>query len=332
LSAAAMRGKAFERLRSVAAQFRNSGLAALAVEVKAGGHFDKVIAMIDDMMALLRKEEQDDIAHRDRCENAENGNKNELEDLASAIEASGNKLKRLGNTKDEVVKEIGEVKKHIKATEGDLDELTKMRNSESDDFIKALKEDTDAVALIKQAIGALSKFYTNNKISMAALQKSSKGPVSGREYAKDIDKAPETSWEGADYGGRQSESTGILAIMEMLAEDLEKEIADGRADDAAAQEKYLKQRGALEETLAAQNKMKVGLEEEEADLEAKMDDTTKFQDGKKADQKEENNLKGAIGTDCSWVATHFEARRTARKSEMDGLTDAKEFLSGAQPL
>merc|ERR1719401_3216963 len=73
--------KAYGRLRGLASQFRNFALARIAAAVKSGGHFDKVITQIDEMIALLRKEEQEDIEHRDICENNENANKNELDDL-----------------------------------------------------------------------------------------------------------------------------------------------------------------------------------------------------------------------------------------------------------
>jgi len=53
------------------------------------------------------------------------------------------------------------------------------------------------------------------------------------------------------YGGKQSESGGILAILAMLVEDVEKEMADSRADDADAQAKYEKQNGALQEMVVA---------------------------------------------------------------------------------
>ena len=33
-------------------------------------------------------------------------------------------------------------------------------------------------------------------------------------------------------------------------------------------------------------------------------------------------------TDCKWVKTHFESRRDKRKTEMQGLVDAKSFLAG----
>merc|ERR1719514_37856 len=97
------------------------------------------------------------------------------------------------------------------------------------------------------------------------------------EYAKDADKAPETSWSGSDYGGRKSESGGIIAILEMLVEDTEKEMKEGRADDADAQEKYLKQNGALQDTLDSQEETKTSLETEKADLEEKISSYEKFQ-------------------------------------------------------
>merc|ERR1719183_2322974 len=195
--------------------FKSRSLAKIAVEVNSGGHFDKVIVMIDEMISLLRKEEQEDIAHRDRCENAQNANGNELDDLKSSIAKTKASLKRMGNTKGELEDEIGQLEKEIAATKKDQKDLLDFRNKESEEFVQALKDDADAVALLKKAIVALSEFYKRNKIPLPALVQ--KAP----EYAKDADKAPETSWSGSDYGGRKSESGGIIAILEMLAEDTE---------------------------------------------------------------------------------------------------------------
>jgi len=44
----------------------------------------------------------------------------------------------------------------------------------------------------------------------------------------------------------------------------------------------------------------------------------------------QEDLEKTIGTDCSWVDTHFEARRSARKSEIDGLVEAKNYLAGSE--
>merc|ERR1719197_927779 len=148
------------------------------------------------------------------------------------------------------------------------------------------------------------------------------------EYAEDPDKAPETSWSGSNYGGRKSESGGIIAILEMLAEDTEKEMKEGRADNADAQEKYLKQNGALQETLDSQEETKANTESEKADLEEKMSDYEKFKNEKNADKDAEEDAKKSLATDCKWVKTHFKTRREKRKTEMQGLVDAKGFLAG----
>merc|ERR550537_1837502 len=162
----------------------------------------------------------------------------------------------MGNTKKELEDEIGGLEKEIAATKKDQKELLDFRNKDEADFRQALKDDADAVALLKKAIVALSEFYTRNKMPVPQLLQ--KAP----EYTQDEDKAPETSWSGSDYGGRKSESGGIIAILEMLAEDTEKEMKEGRADNADAQEKYLKQNGALQDTLDSQEETKTSTETE----------------------------------------------------------------------
>merc|ERR1719201_1008704 len=278
--------------------------------------------MIDEMISLLRKEEQEDIEHRDRCENSQNANANEAADLAHDIKKTEASLKRMGNTKKELEDEIGALEKEIAATKKDMAELLKFRNKESDDFKQALLDDTNALALLKKAIVALSEFYKRNKMPVPQLIQ--KAP----EYAEDPDKAPETSWSGSDYGGRKSETGGIIAILEMLVEDTEKEIKEGRADDADAQEKYLKQEGALQETLDSQEETKANTETELGDLEEKIATYEDHFDKKKGDLDAEKDTKKALSGDCDWVKTHFQSRREKRKTEIQGLVDAKGFLAG----
>merc|ERR1719373_1192004 len=133
------------------------------------------------------------------------------------------------------------------------------------------------------------------------------------EYTKDDDKPPETTFSSSD--SRKSETGGILAILEMLVEDLEKE-------------KYLEQNGALQESLDAQEEAKANTETELGDLEEKMSGYEKHLGEKKADKKAEDDTEKSLNTDCEWVKTHFASRREKRKTEIQGLVDAKAFLAG----
>lgn len=319
------RKMAFAKLRSLAAKYQSTSMAEIAVAVKTGGHFDKVMVMIDKMIALLRTEEAEDIAHRDRCESSQNKNGNDMSDLDHDIDKAGDQLGRLGDTENELKATIKSLEEEMATTKSDMEELLSMRNDESAAFKKALKDDADAVALIEQAIVSLTQFYKNNKIPLELVQ-SKKEP----EYTVDQDKAPETSFSGGDYGGRKGESGGIIAILEMIKEDTENEMKVARQDDADAEAAYEKNRAALQDTLDAQSASKVQGEKELAETEEKIADTEEFQSGKAADLAEEKKLEGSIQKDCAWVKSHFESRRDKRKAEMEGLVEAKNFLAGVE--
>merc|ERR1719162_1510473 len=49
---------AYGQLKKLAAKYQSANLQRMVSMMKSGGHFDKVMVMIDNMMALLREEEQ----------------------------------------------------------------------------------------------------------------------------------------------------------------------------------------------------------------------------------------------------------------------------------
>jgi hypothetical protein len=317
----AKRQLAFSSLRKLAAKYHNLNVANLALSVRNGGHFDKIMVMIDDMIAALRKEEAEDIAHRDRCQSAQNKNGNDAADLENDIAKAGDKLTRLGDKEDELKATIASLEDSLSKTKGDMEELLEMRNDEVASFRKALKDDADAVALIDQAIVAISSYYKKNKIPLEFVQK--KAP----EYSVDPDKAPETTFSGS--GARKSESGGIVAIMEMIKEDTINEMETSKKDDAKAQKNYEKERSALRDTFKADEAAKVEAEKELADTEQAIADTEEAKGAAAADRAEEAKLAASIQKDCAWVETHFDSRRDKRKAEIEGLQEAKNFLAGA---
>mmetsp|Transcript_20737 Transcript_20737/g.54951 ORF Transcript_20737/g.54951 Transcript_20737/m.54951 type:complete len:717 (-) Transcript_20737:167-2317(-) len=332
-----MRNAAFNQLKKLAGLSHSFSIAKIANAVKTGGHFDKVIVSIDDMISLLRQEEQDDIQHRDRCERAENKNKNEMGDLAHEMQKSGDSLQRMGDKKLELEAAITQLESDMLSTEGDMKNLLEMRNEAVNEFKQAMKDDALAIALLEKAIEALSGFYKRNKVSMDGfLQKGDP------EYTVDGDKAPTLSYEGTRtdggtsggkaYGGRKGETGGIVAIITMLKEDLEKEITQGKLDDAEAEKQYEEQKGSLKKSLDAQTETKITTEEELSELEGKMRDVKEYSAQKGGDLGAEQNTEATLKTDCDWVKTHFDSRASKRKTEIDGLEQAKQFLAGGFEL
>jgi flagellar hook-basal body complex protein FliE len=311
-------------LQTLARKSGSRMLARIAEQAKTGGYFDKVIASIDEMIALLRREEKQDIEHRDRCQGAENDNKISKEELTNTIDRAGKDIKRMEHEQKTTEQDVEDVAVEIQKTENDMEQALAMRNKEHKAFVKAVEDDVKAKAILEKAKLALVEFYKRNNIPML-IQK--QGP---KEYTVDPDKAPEVVWEasGGEYKGAREENEGIVAIITMIIEDVQKEIDDSRKDDAEDQAVYEKERAAMEETLKAQLASKAAMEKRLQELEQKIQDTSDLKDAKNEDLEAEQELTKAIGSDCSWVTTHFQDRADKRKVELDGLVSAKDYLAG----
>mmetsp|Transcript_78316 Transcript_78316/g.162708 ORF Transcript_78316/g.162708 Transcript_78316/m.162708 type:complete len:728 (-) Transcript_78316:80-2263(-) len=318
-----LRDAALAKLRQAAGVSKSIALARIAVQLKNGGHFDKVIASIESMIAVLRQEEQADIQHRDRCQGAENKNKNDLEDLSTDIEKAQTNINRLHEEATTLGSEIEVVMEEIAATRTSMEERLALRNGEVAAFKQALKDDQDAVALLKEAAAAIQDFYTRNNLDFSLLSQKQE-PT----YSEDPDKAPETTWSGSNYSGRKHEDGGIVSILLLVAEDLENEMKVSRANDAESQKMFEQEHASMKETLNSQLALKLAKEKELSSINFQLQDFGALKDAKTADHLVETQLEKAIYQDCSWVATHFDSRRDKRKAEIDGLVDAKGYLAG----
>jgi len=305
--------KAYSRLRSVATNYRSLSLARIAVALHTTGPFDKVIGSIDSMIAKLREEEQEDIKHRDSCQGSQSKNKNNMEDLNYDITKIGDAIKRVEDDMVDDQKKLDKLAQEVNASKTEMDDLKDLRQQNHDKFVQSIKDDADAVKLIQEAIDALTKFYNENKF----LQQS-----------KQVQ--PETNWKSGKYSGRSSESSGIIAILDMLKEDLEKEIETARKDEAEDVDIFEKDRAALQDSIDAQQTALTETKKVVAEKEIKKTRLEEKSEQKNGDLDGEKDKKAALETECAWVEKHFADRRKKRKAEIAGLVDAKNFLAGAQ--
>merc|ERR1719454_785433 len=122
--------------------------------------------MIDKLIAALRAEGEDDIAHRDRCQVGIRKNENDGEDLGTDLEKAEKELGRLEDERDAAAKDLEALDVEINKTKTEMEERLAMRNQESKEFAQALNDDADAIEIIGKAIEAISKFYKDNKLPL----------------------------------------------------------------------------------------------------------------------------------------------------------------------
>eukprot|EP00933_Yihiella_yeosuensis_P059527 TRINITY_DN6088_c0_g1_i2.p1 TRINITY_DN6088_c0_g1~~TRINITY_DN6088_c0_g1_i2.p1 ORF type:complete len:676 (-),score=217.23 TRINITY_DN6088_c0_g1_i2:24-2051(-) len=309
-----VRQKAYQSLKDVASQYHDYKMARLAMKVKNSAHFDKVIDMIDRQIKDLRAEGEQDVAHRDKCQKQQAENSALLQKLSHTIGKATTKLDRLDAKKTELETSHKSTSDDLATTKSDIVELEADRKKERDTHLAALKEDKDALAIMKQAIVAISEFFKVNKVKTGLLQ----APVDPG------DKPP--TFENKKYEGAGKQTGSLLGLMKMVEDDMANEIEDGKAKDAKDQEIFEKTLTTLKEKRDSQNKEKISLEKRIADVSEQISTKDASKTNTEGEKSAATEEKTVLDKNCKWVTTQFEKRRGKREAEISGLTDAKGFL------
>merc|ERR1719159_739288 len=184
-------------------------------------------------------------------------------------------------------------------------------------------DDHAAAELIKQAMDTLKGFYEDNGLVLT--QKGARQPPT--VVAGQAPPPPPPTWD-APYGGAKGESTGIQAILSMILEDVEADIAKAKKAEEDAIAEYEKFVEDTKESIAANNKAIEDMKGEIATCEENVATA----------MEERNTAKGSLDAvmeeikaaqpGCEFMTINFEVRKKNRQMEIDGLLKAKAILQG----
>merc|ERR1719359_1854230 len=125
---------------------------------------------------------------------------------------------------------------------------------------------------------------------------------------KDFEAPPPPPAVADAYKKKSGESGGVMAMMDLLLADLEKELTTAETEEKDAQTDKEAALGGMEGDLLA------------------------AKDAKKSTAKELSATMKYISSlhaECDWLLQYFDVRKEARTSEIDALGKAKAVLSGA---
>jgi chromosome segregation ATPase len=291
---------------------RHLDLIAMAMHGKSSD-FSKVLGLIDEMVAVLKTEQKDDDDKKEYCESeidaAEDTLKGHMQTIKDTDTAIGDAKETIKTLDNEIVMLQGA----IALLDAQVSQATAQRKKENEAFKELVAGNTAAAKLIEMAKKRLNKFYNPSlaQVATSFLQ------VKARTQ------------ESAKVEKKSQESTGVIAMMDTLAADLEKETAIAETNEKDAQADYEKFT-ADSKTMRADNSKLIEdkgsakadaigqLEQHEDDLEAAF---TKM--------KGTNDQLKVLHKDCDWLLQNFDDRKAARADEVDALKKAKAVLSGA---
>lgn len=322
--------RAADVLASAAKRSGDKRMAAMAKALQTpnesmatGSHFDEVIAAIDDMVATLKGEEETDLENKEQCD------KDRADDTRTAIKAARTMDER-SDTIDALTVDIAEIVKTIKENEEEIksiqDEVTKattMRGDEHTEWEAADRDDGAAADLVNRAKDVLAGFYEENNLNL--LQKNKMAPV----VAGEAPPPPPSTWE-APYGGKTGESQGIVAILEMIHEDIIKDKTKAKADEDKAEETFQSFKTNSETQIQALEDANSDLTDTKGQKESDIS-TAKEQRGAKHDELNAVIAKINDATpSCVYTTINYPVRLKNRQVEIDGLEKAKAILQGGE--
>merc|ERR550537_1106421 len=223
-------------LRQAAKAAGSSRLASLAslLSLQGGSHFTEVLAAIDKMVATLKKEEETDLETKEGCEKDRDEQTRTAAVKSREMDELTDSITRLTDQIANIKTEIEEKKETIKATEDELASATEQRKNENADFKLTDADDKLAKETVEKATGVLESFYADNNLMLVQRQKV--GHKSSQAPGEAPPPPPPTF--DAPYGGKTDESTSIIAILEMIAQDIQKDIQHAQAAEDKAQQEF----------------------------------------------------------------------------------------------
>jgi len=340
--------RALSQIQGGNKKFVGVELIALALRGKQA-NFDKVIKMIDDMVALLAKEQTEDNNKKEYCEaqfDFADDKKKELErsisDTEKAIEEATGGITTLAD-------EIKVLEEGITELDRQVAGATIQRKSEHADFEAELAANTAALQILEFAKNRLNKFYNpklykpppkkelteeerisqNMGVGFLQIQTQTEAAHQSQKRSKDIAPPPPPPEAPGAFKKKGEESGGVMAMMDMIKADLEKEMQEGEFAEKDAQGEYEAMVKDAASKRAADTKSVYEKEAAKAELEAQVQ---AYEDKKAAESDELSATKEYIGelhADCDWLIENFATRKEARAAEESALKDAKAVLSGA---
>merc|ERR1719169_402787 len=244
--------------------------------------------MIDEMSALLKREQVDDDNKKEYCEDMIDKTEDKIKELELSISDLGKAVADAKETIATLADELAALEQGIKDLDKQVAEATETRKEDHATYVEELAANKAADELLGIAKNRLNKFY-NPKLYKAPPKRelseeerisvnmggtlaptAPPGGIAGTGVSFGQREAPPPPPETfGEYKKKGQESGGVMAMMDMLKADLEKEIQEMDFEEKDAQAEYetmvkdaAKKRGADLKSIAEKEAAKAQTEAE----------------------------------------------------------------------
>jgi uncharacterized coiled-coil DUF342 family protein len=305
-----------------------------ALKAKTGKvDFSKVIKMIDDMSVLLKQEAEDDLKSRDSCNESFNDSEADAKEVAHAIKGLNAEVEDAASVIDAQTNAIEKYTNDIAAAKTAMSEASAQRQKENAEFIEAVELNKEAVELIMKAKDKLNAYYNPDLVRKETITRDETGEEAAERVSSSLAQLPESApemWAAGDRKSQAQKGGSVLALMDTLANDLNKDTAAMEHSEQTAQRDYEKLSNDLAIQVADSSKARNEASKTKADAEGEKQTLESTLEMKSEEQADIAQTIADLHAKCDFILSAFEERKAARENEISGLQKAKAVLQGAK--
>jgi len=302
------RSRVVAKLKDLSHRFHSFALMEM-VSAAGADPFEKIRGLIEDMIAKLLNEANEEATQKAFCDEEMGKSKSAKEDKSMKFDKLTARIEKATTTKAELEGSVKDLEAEIAALDAGNAEATKLREEERSSYLVASKDFKDAAEAVSEAIAMLKEYYEG-----ALLQ-------TGAHAAR----AP-------SFGGAKSDAAHvIISILEMSGEDFEKLYMESEQAEAMAVEDYKKlmQENAVSKT-AKQAEIK-GAQSEIKSLDVAIKNGEEDADTTSKELDAILSYMDKLKPQCETKEMSYAEKKSRREAEIEGLKEALSILSGEIP-
>jgi len=308
----ARRSNVVKELKKISKKFNDPRISTLAIHARLDA-FTKVKASIDEMIAQLSKEQEEEVKFKDFCVDEINANEKETQEKEQKKGALEVKIEDLTEYIDKMTKLIASLKAEIANLEIELKRASEDKEAENALFQTTVADQRATQKLLAGALNILKGFYDK----AALVQKSARQPAGP---------PPPPGFKSYE---NNAQSGGVMGMIEQIIADakaMEEEAIKSEEQAQIGYETFVTETNA---SIEAATKESITSAENKAKAESEKSDTEMARDGVVSEIEALIGENGDLHKSCDYTLKNFDLRQAARQSEMEALKQALSILSGA---
>jgi len=348
-----LQARARDILKNASSTFKNVQLDLISMALRGKKvDFSKVLKMIDDMVGVLGTEQKDDDEHREYCNKEFDTSDDKQKEIERRIEDLTHEREEAQTSSKTLAKEIAALQAGIKALDKSVAEATEQRKAEHAEYVETQANNQAAVDLISFAKNRLNKFYNPKLYKPPPPRELTEEERIYSNFGGDVPTAAPTGIAGTGigqatfiqlrkgapppppetfgaYSKKSEESGGVIAMIDMLTNDIKKDMTQGESEEKNSQEEYEELMADSQKKRAADSKSITTKEQAKAEADSVAETATENLNSSNQELYATKEYIANLHKSCDFLLENYDFRKTARATEIDALKKAKAVLKGA---